>query len=591
MAYLVLARKWRPKTFEEVVGQAHVTRTLQNAIASGRVGHGYLFTGPRGVGKTTSARILAKALNCAKGPTPHPCGECPSCIEISGPGSVDVIEIDGASNNSVDDIRELRDKVAYGGVRDRHKVYIIDEVHMLSQAAFNALLKTLEEPPSHVVFILATTEVQKIPATILSRTQRFDFRRIPVREMAAHLKSILDAEGVGSTPEALALVARAGGGSLRDAQTLLDQVISYCGLGPDGLPAPVSAEAVLQVLGGVEEGQALAALQAAMEGRLGDAFIWVQGLYARGADLKVALGTLSDLLRSLFLARTLAPEALAASSDLMPETLQALSRLAKGLGPARAASLLKAAGEAESQLRFASNQRLVLEGFFMKAAPSAPTASLGELFDRLALMEERLKSPLASAAPAAAKAEPGPAPAPAPAAAPASAPVAAAAASASAAPAPGREAGSPEPLVQDLEEAPQAAKAAWGLEAVRAGWEKVADKASAASAVLGTSVRDVEISSLEGALLTLTVRNAFQRETLDDAGHRRVLREVLKACFGRELDLKVLLAAPKLAPKPAGRGQGPSEAEVREVLARDPAVARVRELFEAEIVDIRKTNP
>jgi len=580
MAYLVLARKWRPKTFEEVVGQAHVTRTLQNAIASGRVGHGYLFTGPRGVGKTTSARILAKALNCAKGPTPHPCGVCASCIEISGPGSVDVIEIDGASNNSVDDIRDLRDKVAYGGVRDRHKVYIIDEVHMLSQAAFNALLKTLEEPPSHVIFILATTEVQKIPATILSRTQRFDFRRIPVREMAAHLKAILDAEGVGSTPEALALVARAGGGSLRDAQTLLDQVISYCGLGPDGLPAPVSAEAVLQVLGGVEEGQALAALQAAMEGRQGEAFAWVQGLYARGADLKVALGTLSDLLRSLLLARTLAPEALAASSDLLPETLQSLARLAKGLGPSRAAGLLKAAGEAESHLRYASNQRLVLEGFFMRVAPAAPTASLGELFDRLAMMEERLRSPLAEAALPAARTEPAPAPAlqalPAAVALPA---------------APSREAGSPEPLVQDLEEAPLAAKAAWGLDQVRAGWEKVADQASGISAVLGTSVRDVELSALEGGLLTLTVRNAFQRETLDDPGHRRALREVLKACYGRELGLKVLLAAPKQAPKPARGGQGPSEAEVREVLARDPAVARVRELFEAEIVDIRKTNP
>jgi len=579
MAYLVLARKWRPKTFEEVVGQAHVTRTLQNAIASGRVGHGYLFTGPRGVGKTTSARILAKALNCAKGPTPQPCGACPSCIEISGPGSVDVIEIDGASNNSVDDIRDLRDKVAYSGVRDRHKVYIIDEVHMLSPAAFNALLKTLEEPPSHVIFILATTEVQKIPATILSRTQRFDFRRISVREMAAHLKAILDAEGVGSTPEALALVARAGGGSLRDAQTLLDQVISYCGQGADGLPAPVSAEAVLQVLGGVEEGQALAALQAAMEGRQGEAFAWVQGLYARGADLKVALGTLADLLRSLLLARTLAPEALASSSDLLPETLQSLAKLAKGLGSSRAAGLLKAVGEAESQLRYASNQRLVLEGFFMRAAPAAPTASLGELFDRLGMMEERLRSPLAEAAAPAAKAEPAPAPA-------------AALPAAGAAPAaPIREAGSPEPLVQDLEEAPLAAKAAWGLEQVRAGWEKVADQASGISAVLGTSVRDVELSALEGGLLTLTVRNAFQRETLDDLGHRRALREVLKACFGRDLDLKVLLSAPKPAPRQAGRSQGPSEAEVREVLARDPAVARVRELFEAEIVDIRKTNP
>jgi DNA polymerase-3 subunit gamma/tau len=405
--------------------------------------------------------------------------------------------------------------------------------------------------------------------------------------MAAHLKSILDAEGVGSTPEALALVSRAAGGSLRDAQTLLDQVISYCGQGPDGLPAPVTAEAVLQVLGGVEEGQALVALQAALEGRVGEAFTWVQGLYARGADLKVGLGTLSDLLRSLLLARTLAPEALAASSDLLPETLQALSHLAKGLGSARAASLLKVAGEAEAQLRYASNQRLVLEGFFMRVAPAAPTASLGELFDRLSQMEERLRSPL-PAGPTTEQPAPQPAPKAPVAAGPMPAPLVAPAVTSAA---PAREAGSPEPLIQELEEAPVSAKAVWGREQVRAGWEKVADQASAASAVLGTSIRDVEVTAVDEGLLTLTVRNAFQRQTLDDLGHRRVLRAVLKACFGRELDLKVLLAAPKAAPKPAKGAQGPSETEVRELLARDPAVARVRDLFEAEIVDIRKTNP
>jgi len=229
MAYLAMARKWRPKNFEDMVGQDHIAQTIRNAIEGKRISHAYLFTGTRGVGKTTSARILAKALNCKNGPTPIPCDACDNCKAVNNGSSMDVLEIDGASNNSVDDVRELRETVRYTPSRDRNRVIIIDEVHMLSNSAFNALLKTLEEPPPHVVFIFATTEYRKVPVTILSRCQHYEFRRVPRGEIAAHLAKICAAEKVEISAYALDLIARLADGSLRDSQTSLDQVIAYSG--------------------------------------------------------------------------------------------------------------------------------------------------------------------------------------------------------------------------------------------------------------------------------------------------------------------------------------------------------------------------
>jgi DNA polymerase-3 subunit gamma/tau len=228
-SYLVLARKWRPQVFEELVGQEHVTRTLQNAIAANRLAHAFLFTGPRGVGKTSAARILAKAMNCLKGPTQKPCGQCENCQEIAGSNSIDVLEIDGASNTGVDNVRELRENVRYLPSKSQYKIYIIDEVHMLSTSAFNALLKTLEEPPSHVLFVFATTEPHKIPLTILSRCQRFDFRRLPLNLIVERLRAIVSAEGVKIDDDTLMLIAREAEGSMRDALSLLDQAISFGG--------------------------------------------------------------------------------------------------------------------------------------------------------------------------------------------------------------------------------------------------------------------------------------------------------------------------------------------------------------------------
>ena len=229
MSYRVFARKYRPQTFAEVVGQEHITRTLQNAVNSSRLAQAYLFVGPRGIGKTSTARILAKALNCEAGPTSEPCGKCPACLEIAEGRSLDVIEIDGASNNGVENIRDLRDSAAYAPARGKFKIYLIDEVHMLSTGAFNALLKTLEEPPPHVKFIFATTEAQKVPATITSRCQRFDLRRIPTPLIKKHLLFIAENEKIQLDGDAADAIARGAEGGLRDAESMLDQMVAFCG--------------------------------------------------------------------------------------------------------------------------------------------------------------------------------------------------------------------------------------------------------------------------------------------------------------------------------------------------------------------------
>ncbi|MCK5862014.1 MAG: DNA polymerase III subunit gamma/tau, partial [Candidatus Hydrogenedentes bacterium] len=246
--YVAIARRWRPQAFDEVVGQDHITRTLTNAIASNRIHHAFLFIGSRGIGKTTTARILAKALNCTHtgDPTTEPCGKCENCISITAGNNIDVIEIDGASNNGVDDMREIRANIAMVPSSSRYKIYIIDEVHQLSNAAFNALLKTLEEPPPHAIFILATTEAHKIPDTIISRCQRYDFRRVAIKDIVTLLKNILNKEKRTATEEALYAIARIAEGGVRDSESILDELITYC-------EDEIKLEDVFDVLGLVEQ--------------------------------------------------------------------------------------------------------------------------------------------------------------------------------------------------------------------------------------------------------------------------------------------------------------------------------------------------
>lgn len=383
MSYLAIARKYRPSTFDEIVGQEHVTRTLRNAIANGRIHHAFLFTGARGVGKTTAARALARALNCQQGPTPEPCGECVSCREIGTGSSPDLIEIDGASNNSVDDVRELRDTVHYAPTRGQYRIYLVDEVHMLSKAAFNALLKTLEEPPAHVVFIFATTEPNKILDTILSRVQRFDFKRIPVTGVVDRLRDIATAEGAQLSDEGLRMIARAGEGSMRDAQSLLDKVISFGG------PGSISDQLVAETLGLIDRGLLHAMLEGMVQGRPDRCLDAIASVYDYGYELSQFTGELLELLRNATFVR-LSEEA-RRHLDAPTEEIEQLEALTDGVEPEALSRLFTALLEVHDQVSRASRPRIVLEMAVARLATRRPVQPVGALLARLEDLERRLR--------------------------------------------------------------------------------------------------------------------------------------------------------------------------------------------------------
>jgi DNA polymerase-3 subunit gamma/tau len=378
MSYLVIARKFRPATFDEVIGQEHIVLTLKNAIAGGRVGHAFLFSGPRGVGKTTTARILAKALNCDKGPTPAPCGECPACQQISAGNYLDVVEIDGASNNSVDDIRELREKVRYAPAAGRYKIYIIDEVHMLSNSAFNALLKTLEEPPPHVKFVFATTEPHKVPATILSRCQRYDFRRVALADINSNLTRVSEAEGIKIGPDSLHKIARAAEGSLRDAQSILDQIVSSSG-------QQIEDADIDRVLGLVDQ---------AMVGSVADAVLCRNGalvlelldqLLMGGCNPVYFAQQLLGHIRNLLLLKMCQkPGSLLEVTD---EELRVLGQQAEKTSVPELIQVIKIMLEDEEQLRRALNSRVVLEVLLLKLTEIRPLLPVEEILTRLSQLE------------------------------------------------------------------------------------------------------------------------------------------------------------------------------------------------------------
>jgi DNA polymerase-3 subunit gamma/tau len=391
MAYQVLARKWRPQTFEEVVGQEPITRTLQNALASGRVAHAFLFSGPRGVGKTSVARILAKALNCEHGPTPHPDNTCSVCQQITNGASMDVLEIDGASNRGIDEVRDLREKIKYLPAQGKYKVYIIDEVHMLTIPAFNALLKTLEEPPAHAVFILATTDPHKVPVTILSRCQRYDFRRIPTAAIQAHLEKLAAQEGWNLAPEGLALIARAAEGGLRDAQGFLDQVVTF---GGDG----VSPAEIARILGVTEQGALLKALKAILARQGAALLLIIDALYDQGHDLRQFYQDMVQYARHLLLAG-LHPESrqLAAVSDAEWDEL---CDLARQTSTAHLHNLLTVLLQGEEDLKRAMQPRLALEVLLLRVVHLEPLLPLQTWVARLENLAQRLAGQGEAAVPA-----------------------------------------------------------------------------------------------------------------------------------------------------------------------------------------------
>ncbi len=380
MAYEVFARKWRPQIFQDVLGQEHVTRTLLNAIASDRLHHAYLFSGARGVGKTSVARILAKAVNCKHRENGNPCNKCESCIDISNGSAMDVQEIDGASNRGIDEIRELRENIKHMPSTGRYRVYIIDEVHMLTLQAFNALLKTLEEPPPHVKFIFATTEPHKVPITILSRCQRYDFKRIPQGKLVEQLERITNEEKINISRQGLALIAREADGSMRDAVSLLDQVISFSG-------QKIDNENIADILGIIDSELIFRAAGAIIDGKSDECIEIVNSIYHFGYDIKEFYKTLMDHFRNLLIS-LIAPDK--NLLDVTEETKDELQIQAERAGLEKLQQSLNILITKEEAFRFTSHSRLVLETIMIKLSRLGELLSVGNLIEKLEALEKQI---------------------------------------------------------------------------------------------------------------------------------------------------------------------------------------------------------
>jgi len=539
MSYEVIARRWRPKAFEAVVGQRHVTETLKNAIATDHLAHALLFAGPRGVGKTSTARIVAKALNCAQGPTPTPCGICPTCEEIGAGRSFDCIEVDAASNTQVEKTRELLETVQYAPARGRYKVYIIDEAHMLSVSSFNALLKTLEEPPPRVVFILATTEPQRILATIHSRCQRHDFRLLGVAEIGGRLTEIAQAEGVAAEDGAIAVLARAAAGSLRDAESLLDQAIACLG-------NRLEAARVADLLGLVPAEVLAEAAEAVLGRDAARALHLVDRLASHGQDLRQFALELVAHLRDLAIWKVCPEPGPLLDGARVPA---AVSR-----GQAAQASLpelelmTRSLQRAEAEMRRAPQPRLLLEMALIRLTEVRHLQSVGGILDQLAALEGRLAGGRLAA------------PLPPPQLPLFERPV----------PAPARPSAAAVEALREAPPVPPPPEAA-------TGWASTVERLKGRKR-LASVLAEARPVGIEDDRLILEVPNgnAYVRETLDDTETHRLLNATASAVFGSRLrvDYRFVAAAPPAHPSATeapGGSRGP---------ARPPEHSLVREALD-----------
>ena len=585
MDYQVSARKYRPATFQDVIGQPHVVQTLSNSIASKRIAHAFLFSGTRGVGKTTMARILAKALNCEKGPTATPCDACANCREIAQGTSVDVIEIDGASNTGVDDVREIRENVKYTPFRGHYRIYIIDEVHMLSTSAFNALLKTLEEPPAHVIFIFATTEIHKIPATILSRCQHYNFRRIPHAEIIQRLRFVAQQDGLAAEDRSLSAIARASEGSMRDALSILDQVVAFTG--------KTVKHGDLETLLGTVPQEHVRAMIAAVIAQDGPAAVGVIAqVLDQGHDLRAYCADLVEYARHMLVAAIVpAAQDLQSLIETPEEDLRQIVTDARAFTVEQVQELFRILSQAEDSLRLSAHPRFVLESAAIRAArmlvsgatvPAAPLRQSAPPPPPAAPNRPpsgyNQTAPAKPTAPARPLATPVSPPAPAAVSKPVPLP--------------------PKPAGQATSMKPAPAAPPPVTPAIQLNWEQVVERVSIKHPNIGAFLEMGALLTIEGNQLMIgyPASASVARGMMEKSDTQRLIADLCAELAGQPVRLKIVELA-------EGHAAGLSPAQARAAKARSekdtlieqtrahPLVKQARDVFGSDLVDVRQAAP
>ena len=584
--YLVIARKWRPQTFEDVIGQEHVVKTLKNAVSLERIAHSFIFSGPRGIGKTSVARILAKALNCEKGPTPTPCQVCSNCREITEAISLDVHEIDGASNRGIDEVRELRENVKFLPVSSRYKVYIIDEVHMLTREAFNALLKTLEEPPPHIVFIFATTETQKIPATIMSRCQCFDFHRISLKQIVYNLRKIADAESIRISDTGLAWVAEAGDGSMRDSQSIFDQVISYAGM-------DIKDQDIEEILGRTDRRYLFQMSAAVFAGDAAQCLTIIDEAYYAGVDMPSFYQRLLQHFRNLLFVKIVGN-----NEDILQVGAEELAKLKEQAADKSLDTLqrlLDIMMEAEDNLRRSRHPRLNIEATLVTMAYLEPLIPIDEIISRMEGLEKRLASGPAGQAATRTAGSPAVAYKPPDAGRPATPVSETAQASYQTSPLPGRQEEEP-PAIK-----PPAPAGEYRQSDLEGLWERFKGHVKKASYPLWSKIDPGTILAFENNILRVGFPKSHYNLFIAamDASQRESLNAQARAFFHND---HVAMKIESLAGDGEGSGNGKSAngssnnpyLESKREVMNHPAIQKIFDIFEGaevkEVITRRKTD-